>query len=62
MREIGGPQNKIMNQDFPGGPVVKTALPLQGMWVLPPVGERSCMLHSAAKNNNNNNEPKNLNV
>ena len=31
--------------DFPGGPVVKTVLPLQGVWVPPLVGElRSYML------------------
>ena len=36
--------------DFAGGPVVKTLLPLQGMWVQSLVGElRSFMLHDAAK-------------
>ena len=37
------------NRNFPGGPVVKTLLPLQGVWVRSLVGElRSRMLHGAA--------------
>ena len=36
--------------DFPGGPVVKTANPLQRAWVRSLVWElRSSMLHSTAK-------------
>ena len=44
-------------RDFLGGPVVKTALPMQGAWGLIPGQEaRSCMLQlrSRADNNNNN--------
>ena len=38
--------------DFPGCPVVKTLLPMQGIWVWALVGElRSCMPHGAAKIN-----------
>ena len=37
-------------RDFPGGPVVKTQLPLQGSWVSSLVRElKSYILHSAAK-------------
>ena len=36
--------------NFPGGPVVKTVLPMQGAWVQSLVRElRSHMLHSTAK-------------
>ena len=38
------------HEDFPSNPVVKTVLPLQGMWVQSLVGElRSYMLCSTAK-------------
>ena len=38
------------HEDFLGNPVVKTVLPLQGMWVRSLVGElRSYMLCSTAK-------------
>ena len=38
-----------LNGDFPGGPMVKTVLPLQGAWVRSQVGKlRSCMPHSMA--------------
>ena len=29
-----------MHEDFPGGPLVKTALPMQGIWVQALVGEQ----------------------
>ena len=36
--------------DLPGGPVVKTALPVQGVWVQSLAGElKSHIPHSAAK-------------
>ena len=43
-------------RDFLGGPVVKTALPMQGAWALIPGQEaRSCMLQLRSRADNNNN-------
>ena len=41
---------KLIFLEFPGSPVVRTLLPLQGAWVRPLVGElRSCMPQGMAK-------------
>ena len=39
-----------MSRDFPGGPVVDSALPMQEAWIQSLVGElKSCMPHSVTK-------------
>ena len=47
--------NIRLTQDFPGSPVIKTALPMQGTWVWSIVGE-SCMLPGTAKTKNKKND------
>ena len=45
--------------DFPDGPVVKAALPMQGAWVWPLIRElRSHMLHAMAKKKKKNKKKK----
>ena len=53
---------KVLTEDFPGNPVVKTLLLLQGAWVSPLVRElRSCMPQDVAKSKTNQNkQTKNL--
>jgi len=44
-------KKQTVEKDFPGSPVVKTLLPLQGAWVQSLVQElRSCVPHGMAKN------------